>query len=163
VPELRDSIAIGVTVKRAFAYLADVDHIAEWMPNLVEAWRATEDDPGLDTEIGIVMSVAGHEHEGICRVVEWDEPRRLALESDLDDLGFSSTIAFDLAPDGRQQMTLSATVDYAMKGHGLGRLVGGLFGDRVARRDMRTALERLKANLETEKPRRSRSRSTSSR
>jgi uncharacterized membrane protein len=153
VPALQDAVSIEATVKRVFAYLSDIERVPEWLPNVVEAGPTDGTASGLDAEIEIVMAVGGRKHRGFCRCTEWDEPNRLVLEAVLD-AGVTSTIAFDLERDGRQHTTLSTTIDYTMPGGGLGRLVGGLVGDRMARRDMQTALQNLKAQIEASKPQR---------
>jgi hypothetical protein len=77
-----------------------------------------------------------------------DGSRRLVFESHFE-IGLTSTMVFDLAADGKQTQ-LTATVDYAFTGRGLGRFVGGLFGNQMARKDILAGLEHLKAQLEAE-------------
>jgi uncharacterized protein YndB with AHSA1/START domain len=151
---LHDSIEIAAMPKRVFEYLADVERVPAWMPNMIEARRTSEIEAGPGAEIAVVVNAAGKRRQGTCRIVEWDAPRRFVLESILD-LGVTSKIAFDVARVGRQTQ-VSATIEYTLTGRGFGRMLGGMFGDRVARRDMRAALESLKAQIEAEKPRRAR-------
>jgi len=157
---LHDSIEIAVTVKRAFAYLSDVERVPEWLPNVVEAERVSEVAAGPGAEMSLAIDVAGKRRQGRCRVEESEPPNRLVISSTVD-IGVTSTIAFDLAVDCRQTH-LSAVFEYTLTGGGLGRMLGSLFGDRVARRDMRTALENLKARLEAEPERRKRTRKVAS-
>jgi hypothetical protein len=82
----------------------------------------------------------------------------LVLQSEFA-IGVTSTIAFDLATAGRQT-EVWAQIEYTLTGGRFGRLMGGLFGDRMVRRDMRTALETLKERVEDEQRRRRRSRRT---
>ncbi len=149
---LHDSIEIAAMPKRVFEYLADIERVPAWMPNMIEARRTSEIEAGPGAEIAVVVNAAGKRRQGTCRIVEWDAPRRFVLESILD-LGVTSKIAFDVARVGRQTQ-VSATIEYTLTGRGFGRMLGGMFGDRVARRDMRAALENLKAQIEAEKPRR---------
>jgi carbon monoxide dehydrogenase subunit G len=153
---LHDTIAIAATVKRSFAYLSDVERVPEWLPNVVEAERVSEIASGPGAETALVVDVAGKRRQGRCRVEESEPPSRLVISSTVD-IGVTSTIAFDLAADGKQTR-LSAVIEYTLTGGGFGRFLGGLVGDKVARRDMRTALENLKARLEAEPERRTRSR-----
>src|SRR3954468_2227628 len=124
---LHDSIEIAATVKRTFAYLADVERIPEWLPNVVEAQRVSEVASGPGAESALILDVAGKRRHGRCRIEESEPPSRLVISSTVD-IGVTSTIAFDLAADGRQTR-LSAVIDYTLTGGGLGRMLGGLFGD----------------------------------
>lgn len=144
--ELTDSITIAAPPRLVYGYLADLERVPEWMPNVVEAERISDIESGEGAELQVVVDAGGRESRGTSRCVESDAPRRLVIESTLD-VGLTSTIAFDLAADGRHT-ELSATVAYALAGRGFGRLLGGLFGDRLARRDMATALATLKERLE---------------
>jgi uncharacterized protein YndB with AHSA1/START domain len=160
VTVLHDTIEIAATVKRSFAYLSDVEHVPEWLPNVVEAERVSEIASGPGAETALVIDVAGKRQQGRCRVEESEPPTRLVITSSVD-IGVTSTISFDLAAEGKQTR-LSAVVEYTMTGGGLARMLGGLFGDTIARRDMRSALENLKARLETEPQRRTRTRTVAS-
>jgi carbon monoxide dehydrogenase subunit G len=157
---LHDTIDIAATVKRSFAYLSDVERVPEWLPNVVEADRISEVASGPGAETALVVEVAGKKRQGRCRVEESEPPSRLVISSTVD-IGVTSTISFDLAAEGKQTR-LSAVIEYTLTGGGFGRLLGGLFGDKIARRDMRTALENLKARLEAEPERRTRSRTVAS-
>lgn len=157
---LHDSIEIAATVKRSFAYLSDVERVPEWLPNVVEAERVSEIASGTGAETALVVDVAGKRRQGRCRVEESEPPTRLVITSSVD-IGVTSTISFDLAAEGKQTH-LSAVIEYSMNGGGFGRMLGGLFGDKIARRDIRTALENLKARLEAEPERPARSRKIAS-
>ena len=155
---LEDSILVSAPLRRVFDYLADVEHVPEWLPNVVEARRTSEIEAGPGTEVDVVFTAGGRESEGTCRCVEWDAPHRLVLESEIA-IGVTSTLQFDLATAGRQTEVL-ARIEYTLTGGRFGRLMGGLFGDRMVRRDMRTALENLKERVEDEQRRRRRPRRT---
>ncbi len=158
---LKETVSIGAPPKLVFGYLADMARVPEWMPNIVEAERTSEIESGEGAELRVVVNAAGRESSGTSRCVEADAPHRLVIESSLD-MGLTSTITFDLAADGRRT-DLSATVAYAIAGRGFGRLMGNLFGDKLARRDIATALASLKERLEEQqakKPSRRRTTST---
>src|SRR3954462_3309437 len=95
---LHDSIEIATTVKRAFAYLSDVERVPEWLPNVVEAERVSEAASGPGAEISISIDVAGKRRQGRCRVEESEPPTRLVISSTVD-VGVTSIISFDLAVD----------------------------------------------------------------
>ncbi len=152
MPKLEEQIEIAAPAERVFDYLADTERGPEWMPNLVEAQRTSRRARGRGAETAVLFKVGRQGSRGTSRCLEWDRPRRLVVESSLD-IGVTSTIAFELAKDGAGTR-LSAMVDYSLPGKGLGRFVGGLFGNAIAGRDVRMALTNVKQRLESETPRR---------
>ena len=154
MPTLHETMLIAAPIKRVYTFLADIERAQEWLPHVVETHRTSKIRSGEGAEIAIVVSAAGRQTEGTSRCVEAASPDRLVFETQLA-IGLTSTTAFDLAADGRQTQ-VAVTVEYAFGGRGLGRLVGGLFGDKVARQDILAGLECLKSRIETEPPRSSR-------
>jgi uncharacterized protein YndB with AHSA1/START domain len=146
VPTLQETIAIGAPIERVFERLSQAERAPEWTPNLVRVERtsAIEAGPGLETIF--LVKVAGRDSHGtgICRA--WDPPRSLVLESTLD-IGVNSTTTFELS-DAGAGTRLVARVEYSLPPKGLGKLVGGLVGQALARRDLKKALANLKQQLE---------------
>src|SRR6185436_4722117 len=100
----------------------------EWTPNLLSVEPLEESSPvGPGAETRLLVNVAGRPSKGVGRCLEWDPPHRLVLTSSLE-VGISSTTSFQLTPTDRGT-AVSARVDYTLTSGGLGRLVGGLFGD----------------------------------
>jgi uncharacterized membrane protein len=149
MPTLQESMLIAAPIKRVYTFLADIERVPEWLPHVVETERTSEIRSGEGAELTIVMNAAGRQTEGTSRCVEAVSPHRLVFESSLA-IGLTSTMAFDLTADGRQSTEVAVTLDYALAGRRLGRLVGGLFGDKMARRDVKAALDNLKARIEAE-------------
>ncbi|MCC7104795.1 MAG: SRPBCC family protein [Chloroflexi bacterium] len=148
MPSLEERTNIAASAERVFARLADPERGPEWTPNLLSATRTSEAVAGPGVTTRIVARIGGRESHGIGRCVDWDPPRRLVLESRLD-VDIRSVTTFEL--DERDGLTqLRASVEYELPSKGLGRLVGGLFGDAMARRDLRAALASLKTQLERE-------------
>ena len=161
MPTLKETVTIGAPVKRVYTYLSDIERVQEWLPHVVETQRTSKIRSGEGAEIAVVMNAAGRQTEGTSRCVEAASPNRLVFESTLA-IGLTSTMAFDLAADGRQT-EIVAIVDYQFSGRGLGRLVGGLFGDKIARRDIALALANLKTQIEAEPARPARKRAPTAR
>jgi uncharacterized protein YndB with AHSA1/START domain len=148
VPSLQEQVLIGAPPEKVFERLIQPERGPEWTPNLIRVERtsAVEAGPGLETTM--IANVGGRQSRGIGRCVAWEPPRRLVLESRLD-VGVNSITDFELLPaTGGTQ--LIARVDYTLPASGLGRLVGGLLGDTLARKDLRKALSNLKEQLESE-------------
>lgn len=148
MPTLQEKVVIAAPIERVFDRLAEPERGPEWTPNLesVQRTSAVEAGPGLETTL--VANVAGRESRGTARCLEWDPPRSLVLQSSLD-VGVTSTTIFELAECG-PKTEVTARVDYSLKSEGLGRLVGSLLGEPLARRDLRKALANLRSQLEAE-------------
>lgn len=151
MPTIQEQIAIAAPPEAVFALLAQPERGPEWTPNLlrVERTSAVAEGPGLETRL--LANVGGRRSMGVGRCLSWDPPRSLVLESALD-VGITSQTIFGLAPQGSGTM-LVARVEYTLPSSGLGKLVGGLVGDTLARRDLRSALANLKRLVEAQQPR----------
>ncbi len=148
MPSLQEQIVIAAPAERVFRLLAQPERGPEWTPNLTSVERTSEIDGGPGLETAIVANVGGLSSRGVGRCLAWDPPRRLVLESSLE-VGVTSTTTFELSPQGAGTR-LTARVDYTLPPKGLGKLVGGLLGDTLARRDLRKALANLKRIVESE-------------
>jgi uncharacterized protein YndB with AHSA1/START domain len=147
VPMLEEQVEIAAPIEGVFELLADPVRGPEWTPNLLSVellgnGRAA----GPGTETRLVVNMAGRPSKGSGRCVEWDPPHRLVLASSLE-AGVDSTTTFQLTPTG-SGTAVAARLEYTLTGDGLGRLVGGLLGNSMARRDLRKALANLKTQLE---------------
>jgi uncharacterized protein YndB with AHSA1/START domain len=146
LPVLDERVEIAAPIEAVFELLADPARGPEWTPNLVSVEPLVDGPPGPGLETRLLVNVGGRPSKGTGRCVEFDPPHRLVLASSLD-VGISSTTSFQLTPTARGT-AVAARVEYTLPASGLGRLVGGLFGDSLARRDLRKALANLKAQLE---------------
>jgi len=148
VPELTEQVLINVPVARVFARLAEPERAPEWTPNLLRAERASQVEAGPGLETILLARVGGHEVRGRGRCLAWDPPRQMVLESSLE-ICITSKTTFDLDEQAHGTLVV-ARVEYSLPPKGLGRLVGGLLGQTLARRDLRQALRNLKSQLEAE-------------
>jgi uncharacterized protein YndB with AHSA1/START domain len=147
VPVLEERVEIAAPIEGVFELLADPARGPEWTPNLLSVEPLQDGQaagPGAETRL--LVNMAGRPSKGTGRCVEWDPPHRLVLASSLD-LGVNSTTTFQLTPT-KSGTAVAARVEYTLTTGALGRLVGGLLGDSLARRDLRKALANLKAQVE---------------
>lgn len=148
MPTLEEKVEIAVAAERIFARLADAERGPEWTPNLVRVERTSDVKSGPGLESNVTVKVAGRETKGTGRCLEWEPPRRLVLGSKLDG-GVSATTTFELIENG-SGTDVTARLDYTLPSTGLGRFLGGLVGEPMARRELRQALANLKTQLEAE-------------
>jgi uncharacterized protein YndB with AHSA1/START domain len=147
VPVLEEQVEIDAPIEGVFELLADPVRGPEWTPNLLSVEPLHNGQgAGPGTETRLLVNMAGRPSKGTGRCVEWDPPHRLVLASSLD-AGVDSTTTFQLTPT-ESGTAVAARLEYTLTSGGLGRLVGGLVGNSMARRDLRKALTNLKSQVE---------------
>lgn len=147
MPSLQEQVLIAAPPDRVFGLLARPERGPEWTPNLLRVERISQIEAGPGLETALLVNVGGRPSRGLGRCVAWAPPYHLVLESSLE-IGVSSITTFELAQHG-PGTRLVARVEYTLPPKGLGKLVGGLLGDTLARRDLRKALANLKALVES--------------
>jgi len=152
MPTLQHAILIAAPIKRVYGFLEEIERVPEWLPRVVAAQRTSETLSGVGAELAVVVEAGGRQSSGTSRCVEVEAPRRLVFQSSLD-IGLTSTMTFELTAQGRQTH-VEATVEYAFAGRGFSRLVGGLFGNALAKKDIEAGLASLKSALEAKPARR---------
>ena len=144
---LEEQVVIDAPPESVFELLANPERGPEWTPNLVRV-EPVDGAGGPTAQTALLVRIGGRQSRGLGRCLEWDPPRRLALESKLD-VGVTTVTTFELTPRAGGTQIL-ARVDYSLPAKGLGGLVGGLVGDTLARRDLKKALSNLKRIVERE-------------
>jgi uncharacterized protein YndB with AHSA1/START domain len=147
MPTLQEQILIAAPPEPIFAMLAQPERGPEWTPNLLQVERISPIEAGPGLETALVANVGGRPSQGHGRCVAWDPPLLMVLESALD-VGVTSRTTFELQPLGAGTR-LVARVEYTLPPKGLGKLVGSLLGDTLARRDLKRALSNLKQIVES--------------
>lgn len=129
-------------VERAFAYLADFTHTADWDPGVVASVRLDEGEVGLGSRFEVTTSTAGRQQQLTYEITEFDPPRRFVLVGENTALRSVDTLTFD-ERDGGSTVTYHA--DLALRGpsrvadpalHVAFQVIG-----RQAAAGLRTALE----------------------
>jgi uncharacterized protein YndB with AHSA1/START domain len=143
-----EKITIAAPPERIFALLAQPQRAPEWVPHVEQVEQTSEVASGPGLEVQFTARTGDHDTSGTGKLLEWDPPWRLVLQTAADN-GISGIAIFQLAPtDKGTQLTTS--VEYEIAGKGVAGLAGGLLGGVVARRQLRKALEFLKSQVEAE-------------
>lgn len=146
MPSLTEETTIAASPERVFELLGRPERGPEWTPNLVRVERLSPGQPGPGSETRLVANVGGRMVRGRGRLLEWQPPRRIVAESEFE-IGLSSVTTFEILPSEAGARVL-ARIEYHLPAGGLGRLLGGLLGEPLLRRDLRRALANLKVLLE---------------
>ncbi len=143
--EIEQSIDIDAPPERVWAVLNDLDRLGEW----VEEHRGfPEGAPGeLREGVAYTQTVraAGQDVDIAWRVVEHDEPRRLAFDGD-GPAGSSATLRYVLEPRGDGATRMAYATSFELPGGPLGGIVGRAAAP--GEDDARGTLDRLKALVE---------------
>ena len=131
------------TARRAFEYLCDLEHFADWDPGVRRATLVAGSAPGLGAAYDVTVRAMGRDLTLRYETVDFDPPRRVEVHADTATLRSSDVITVGDNPGGG----CVVTYDAALSLKGLLRLADPLLGlafrrigDRAAA-GLRAALE----------------------
>lgn len=90
------SARIGAPPAAVFAYLSDLDNLAEWQMGVVSAEQTSDAEMGVGSTARVVRELMGQRVEAPLTVTEYDPPRRMVIGSEVS--GVKASAALDLAP-----------------------------------------------------------------
>ncbi len=88
--------AIGAPPAEVFAYLSDLENLAEWQTGVVSARRTSEGEMGVGGTALVAREIMGQRMEAPLTITEYDPPRRLGISSEIS--GVKGIGILDLAP-----------------------------------------------------------------
>jgi carbon monoxide dehydrogenase subunit G len=94
---------IGAPPAEVFAYLSDLDNLAEWQTGIVSARRTSDGELGLGSTASVARELMGQRMEAPLTVTAYDPPRHLAIGSEVS--GVKALATLDLAPDAEGTAT----------------------------------------------------------
>lgn len=100
MPRAQAQIRSPWTSARAFAYLADLEHFAEWDPGTRRSEPVRSADPGALPAYDVTVSTGGRELTLRYEVAEHDPPRHLLLRAEHAMLRLVDEITVVDAGDG---------------------------------------------------------------
>lgn len=80
--EYDSRIAVGAAPLDAFAYLVDIENLAQWDPNVRSVRALGEGPPSVGSKYAMTIGFYGKAIELTGEIVELDSPHRLAFEVD---------------------------------------------------------------------------------
>lgn len=86
------SIRSPLAAEKAFDYVADVEHFAEWDPGVTESVQVEGDGPGLGAAYDVTVRNAGRSMTLRYEVVAYDPPHQIVLHADTGRLVSHDTI-----------------------------------------------------------------------
>jgi carbon monoxide dehydrogenase subunit G len=139
------SARIGAPPEEVFAYLADLDNVAEWQTGVISAERTSEGEMGVGTTVQVVRELMGQRIVAPLTVTEYDPPRRMVIGSQVS--GVKAQAELDIAPAGDREtdLTFAMEIRGSMLTTFMEPMIAGAAGG-----DIDSSLERLKKRFEPE-------------
>jgi carbon monoxide dehydrogenase subunit G len=104
---------IDAPPEAVFAYLADLDNLAEWQSGVVSAEQTSDGEIGVGTTGHLVRQMMGQRLEAPLTLTEYDPPRRLAIASEVS--GVKARIELSLAAaDGATDLAFAMEIRGSM-------------------------------------------------
>ena len=91
---------IGASPAEVFAYLSDLDRLAEWQSGVTSTRRTSDGEMRVGATAVVTRELMGQRLEAPLTVTEYDPPRRLAIDSEVSGVKAHATLDLDPAEDG---------------------------------------------------------------
>jgi carbon monoxide dehydrogenase subunit G len=134
---------ISAPPAEVFAYLADLDNVADWQSGVTSAERTSPGEMGVGSTAQVTRQLGGQRVTAPLTVTTYDPPRHLAIGSQVSGVKADATLDLAPADDG------SATeLRFAMeiRGSGLTAFMEPMIAG-AARGDIETSLARIQARF----------------
>ena len=94
------SARIGASPEAVFAYISDLENLAEWQSGVVSAARTSDGELGVGSTAMVVRELMGQRMEAPLRITAYDPPRRLGIASEVSGVKASGELELEERPDG---------------------------------------------------------------
>ena len=137
------SARIPAPPEEVFAYLADLDNVADWQGGVTSARRTSDGPMGIGSTAIVIRELMGQRLEAPLTVNAYEPPRRIGIGSEVSGVKAQATL--DLAPADEGRATDLA---FAMeiRGSGLTSFMEPMIAS-AARGDIGASLERVRAHV----------------
>jgi carbon monoxide dehydrogenase subunit G len=137
------SARIPATPDEVFAYLADLDNVADWQGGVTAAQRTSDGPMGVGSTAIVIRELMGQRLEAPLTVNAYEPPSRIGIGSEVSGVKAQATL--DLAPADEGRATDLA---FAMeiRGSGLTSFMEPMIAS-AARGDIEASLERVRARF----------------
>ena len=125
-----------------FAYLADLEHLDEWMAGIVSAEVTSPGQLGVGTTARVVRALGSQRVEAPLTVAEYDPPRHLVITSEVSGVNVAASL--DLVPAGDMATDLRFAME--IRGSMLTRFMEPMIAG-AAGGEIDATLERLRARF----------------
>lgn len=138
------SARIAAPPAEVFAYLADLDNLAEWQSGVLEARRLTDGEIGPGTKLEVTRELMSQRLTAPLTVTEYEPPHLLVIGSEVSNVRVVATLVLDEA-DGGSATDLAFAME--IRGSGFTSFMEPVIAS-AARKDVAASLERVAKRFE---------------
>jgi len=91
---------IGAPPAEVFAYLSDLENLAEWQSGVVSARRTSEGEMRVGATASVVRQLMGQRIDAPLTVTDFDPPKRLGIGSEVSGVKAQATLDLEAAENG---------------------------------------------------------------
>ena len=126
-----------------FAYLSDLDNVAEWQGGVTAARRTSEGPMGVGATAVVTRQLMGQRLDAPLTVNEFDPPRRLGIGSEVSGVRAQAVLDLAAADDGR---ATDLAFSMEIRGSGLTAFMEPMIAS-AAKGDIEASLQRVHARF----------------
>ena len=142
------SARIPAPPDEVFAYLADLDNVADWQGGVTAAPRTSDGPLGIGSTATVTRQLLGQRLDAPLTVNAYEPPRRIGIGSEVS--GVSAQATLDLTPaDGGRATDLAFSME--IRGSGLTSFMEPMIAS-AAKGDIEASLERVRARFDATEP-----------
>jgi hypothetical protein len=104
------SARIEASPEALFAYIADLDKLAEWQSGVVSAQRTSPGELGVGSTAMVVRELMGQRMEAPLRITSYDAPRRLGIATELSGVKAAGQLDLEPLPDGATDLRFAMEI-----------------------------------------------------
>jgi carbon monoxide dehydrogenase subunit G len=122
---------IGATPEEVFAYLADLDHLAEWQSGIVSARITSTGEVGVGTTATVMRELMGQRIETPLTVTAFDPPRGLVIATDVSGVKATASLDLSAADEGASDLRFGMEIRGSMLTSFLEPMIAGAAGGEI--------------------------------
>ena len=139
------SIRIPAPPADVFAYLSELDNLAEWQAGVTSARRTSGEELGVGAAAVVTRELMGQRIDAPLTVTEYDPPRRLGIASEVSGVKAKGILDLDEADDGRAtDLTFAMEIRGSLLTSFMEPMIASAAGG-----DIEASLERLRGRFGT--------------
>ena len=122
---------IGAAPEEVFAYLADLDNLAEWQSGIVSARITSPGDVRVGTTAAVTRDLMGQRMETPLTVTAYDPPRGLVIATDVSGVKAAASLDLSPADDGATDLRFAMEIRGSMLTSFLEPMIAGAAGGEI--------------------------------
>ena len=135
------SARIPAPREAVFAFLADLDHLADWQSGVISARRTSQGPIDVGATAHLVRELMGQRIEAPLTVSVHEPPTRLVIDSETGGVRATATLDLASAPDAADETVLTFGMD--IRGSLVTRFLEGIVANAAAT-DIEASLARVR-------------------